>query len=126
MGYGCLQLVCCQQNLRRALADDDARRHRVTSRHTRHDGTISDPKILYAMDFELVINNRHWTPSHSCGTGLVPDRRDSVPDEVLEFRAFEWSWHDLSLAKRPERRRVTNLAAQLDPFGQSPKVCEIT
>ena len=126
MRYRCFQLVSCQQNLRRALADDDARRHRVACRHRGHDGTISDPKILYAMDFELVINHRHRIPSHSCRTGLVPDRRDSVPDEVLEFSAFEWSWHDLSLAKRPERRRVTNLAAQLDPFGQSPKVCEIT
>jgi hypothetical protein len=56
----------------------------------------------------------------------VPNGRDSVSDEVFEFSAFEWSWHDLTFRERPKRLRIADFATQFDGFDQSFEVGGIT
>src|SRR6266851_922227 len=50
-------LVRNSQQLPSTFADDDTGRHRVAGRHTRHDGTVSDTKIVDSIDLEMVVYN---------------------------------------------------------------------
>src|SRR6266850_6520964 len=86
-----------------ALANDDARRHRVAGCGARHDGTVSDPKIIDPMDLERAVHYRHRVVSHLGRTCLMPIAACHVADEVLECGAFEIAWHHLSLDERAQR-----------------------
>jgi hypothetical protein len=45
------------QNLRGALANDDAGNHRVAGRHAWHDRPIRNTKVFDSVDFKTVINH---------------------------------------------------------------------
>src|SRR6266404_924818 len=90
------------QDLSGALANDDARRHRVAGCDARHDRTVSDTKIIDAMDLERAVHHRHRIVSHLGSTCLMPIAACCVTDEVLECSAFEIAWHHLPLNERAQ------------------------
>jgi hypothetical protein len=72
------------QNLSGTLANDDARRHGVAGCDARHNGAVSDAKIIDPVDLEGAVDHRHRVVSHLGRTCLVPIAACCVADEVLE------------------------------------------
>jgi hypothetical protein len=60
------------QNLSGTLANDDAWRHRVAGCDARHNGSVSDTKIVDPMDLERAVHHRHRVVSHLGSTCLMP------------------------------------------------------
>jgi hypothetical protein len=85
------------QNLSGTLANDDAWRHRVAGCDARHNGSVSDTKIVDPMDLERAVHHRHLVVSHLGSTCLMPIAACGVTDEVLECSAFEIAGHHLAL-----------------------------
>src|SRR5216683_7075653 len=85
------------QNLSGTLANYDARRHRVAGCDARHNGTVSDTKIVNPVDLEGAVHHRHRVMPHLGSTCLVPITAGRITDEVLECSAFEIAWHHLPL-----------------------------
>jgi hypothetical protein len=50
--------VVAAQDLRGALADDDARSHCVSGYDAGHDRWVGDAKALYSIDFQITVNHR--------------------------------------------------------------------
>jgi len=90
------------QNLSGTLANDDARGHRVAGCDARHNGAVSDTKIVDPVDLERAVHHGHRIVSHLGRTCLMPIAACCVTDEVLKCGAFEIAWHDLPLDERAQ------------------------
>jgi hypothetical protein len=90
------------QNLSGTLANYDARGHRVAGCDARHNGTVSDSKIIDAVDLERAVHHGHRIVSHLGSACLMPIAACCVTDELLECSAFEIAWHHLPLDERAQ------------------------
>jgi hypothetical protein len=90
------------QNLSGTLTNYDARGHRVAGCDARHNGTVSDSKIIDPVDLERAVHHGHPIVSHLGSTCLMPIAACCVTDEVLKCSAFEIAWHHLLLDERAQ------------------------
>jgi hypothetical protein len=74
---------------RRTFTNHHARGHCVASRQARHDGAVSNTKVVDSIDFELTIYDRHGISSHLGSARLVVISCGCITDEVIELRTFQ-------------------------------------
>jgi hypothetical protein len=67
-----------------AIADDDTGCHGVIGRYTRHDGSVSDTKVVDSVDPEMTVYDRHGIAPH------LEDRVSAGGIAFLGFRAIPW------------------------------------
>src|SRR6516225_9563704 len=67
------------------FSDDDTGRHRVASRHSRHDGSVRNTKAIDAVNPQLSIDHRHRIMAHFRSARLMPVRTEPVSKELLQF-----------------------------------------
>src|SRR5260370_17353120 len=99
-------LMSLPDHLTGTLADNHAGRHGVAGSDARHDGSVSDTKVLDSVDFEATVHYRHWVSAHLGSTGLMPIGDAGIPDEVFESGAFEIARHHLALHETSENAAV--------------------
>src|SRR3979409_1973765 len=72
-------------DLRRALAYDDAGRHGVTGGDVRHDRAVRNAQSVDAVDAKIPIHDRQVVPAHLGRAGMMPERHSGVAYERFQF-----------------------------------------
>ena len=108
-----------------AFADDDAGRHGVPGRHSRHDRGVRDPEALDPMDLKRRVHDRHFVEPHSRGSALVPERDEAVAYELLQLNSIEFSGRNLARGVWAKSRRIADLTGLLDANHQVLQVIQV-
>ena len=110
------------------FAYDDAGRHGVPGRHSRHDGGVGNSEAQYAVDLESGVDDRHSVASHLRRAALMPERDQAVAYELLQRGSVQLSGRNLAPRVRAKGRRIADLTRSGDansPILQVERVGEI-